>query len=378
MGEQDRAVHEISDARTRLSELALELSRRMDKEHVKAFAAEKGEQLKEKARDFAAEKAVELKQQAKDVATEKAAELKDNAREAVMNKTMEIKERADSPKGWSLLGAILGAGVGSMLMRKAFSVREEHEGDRRLYGRDEYGANWRYGAYERRGTSDLSSPARVSGEALSMSGDVGFEGRGISGADSGTSIKDKAVDVKDRVVGKASELKERVAEHLPDTDELRGRAYDVRGQAYSWFDRTLEERPMLIALGGIALGIVASSVIPVTRRERRIMGPAKHQLEERISDLGDRLTDKLKGEEDTGGQEFRQGSSDTGVSRDTTGISGSNIGASSSSMGTSGAGFGTGVSGDISSEEDRSQDLSSPTGSRIPPLPPLDDMTKLH
>jgi hypothetical protein len=374
----------------------------VDKEHVKAFAAEKGAELKERAKEFATEKAVELKQQAKDVASEKAAEMKDNAREAVMNKTMEMRERADSPKGWSLLGAVIGAGVGSMLMRKAFSVREERSGDMHLYGRGDYGRGFRYGAYGRSDvrpydvrtatggldTGDLSSPARVSGEALSMSGDVGFENRGVSGADSGTSIKDKAmevkdkaVDVKDRMVGKASELKDRMAEHLPDTDELRGRAYDMRGQAYSWFDRTLEERPMLLALGGIALGIVASSIIPVSRRERRIMGPAKHQLEERISDFGDRLTDKLKGEEDTGGQEFRQGSSDMDRSRDTTGISGSNIGASSSTgstMGTSGAGFGTGVSGDISSEEDRSQDLSSPTGSRIPPLPPLDDMTKLH
>lgn len=350
MGEQDRAVHEISDARTRLSELALELSRRVDKEHVKAFAAEKGAELKERA---------------KDVATEKAAEMKANAREAVMNKTMEIKERADSPKGWSLLGAIIGAGVGSMLMRKAFSAREEYAGDRRLYGRDAYRENWRYGAYERR---DLSSPARVNGEALSMSGDVGFEGHDVS--------------VKDRVAGKASELKERMTERLPDRSELRGRAHDIRGQAYSWFDRTMEERPMLIALGGIALGIVASSVIPVSRRERRIMGPAKHQLEERISDLGDRITDKLKGEADTQGQEFRQGSSDMGVSRDTTGISGANIGASSSSMGssmsTSDAGFGTGVSGGISEDEDRAEDLSSPMGSRIPPLPPLDDMTKRH
>lgn len=61
MGDQDRAVHEISDSRARLSELATELSRRVDKEHVKAFAAEKSEELKERAKDFATEKADEFK-----------------------------------------------------------------------------------------------------------------------------------------------------------------------------------------------------------------------------------------------------------------------------------------------------------------------------
>ena len=206
MGEQDRAVHEISDSRARLSELATELSRRVDKEHVKEFATEKATELKERAREFATEKADELKQHAKDVATEKAIEMKDNAREAVMTKTTELKERADTPKGWSLLGAIIGAGVGSALMRKAFSVREERY-ESELYGRDTYrrgayGEDWRYDAYGRRDLggygmrgeidrSDISSPARVGDvgdttQGLSMSGDVGFEGREIQGADQGS------------------------------------------------------------------------------------------------------------------------------------------------------------------------------------------------
>ena len=418
MGEQDRAVHEISDSRARLSELATELSRRVDKEHVKDFATEKATELKVRAKDFASDKATELKQQAKDVASEKAHELKDqakdkaievkdHAREAVMTRTTQLKERADTPKGWSLLGAIIGAGVGSALMRKAFTVREEHhEGEEgRLYGREEYGENWRYGAYDRRDVrpydvrtatsgsidrSDLASPARVSDttQGLSMSGDVGFERRGDMGqGETGSSMKDKVSDVKERAVemkdqlkDRASDLKERtmgrVRERVPERGELKGRAHEVRGKATHWFERTLEEQPMLLALGGIAVGMLASSMLPVTRRERRIIEPARHRVEERISELGDRLSDKIRGESETGEEGM---SADRSLQGKGEGVS---PGLSSTDRNASDTNIGPGVSGvseaHTSAEVDRSQDLSSPTGSRIPPLPPLDDMTQIH
>ena len=50
MGEQDVPIREISDARARMSELADELARRMEPEHIKALASEKVTELKEQAR----------------------------------------------------------------------------------------------------------------------------------------------------------------------------------------------------------------------------------------------------------------------------------------------------------------------------------------
>jgi F0F1-type ATP synthase assembly protein I len=383
-----------------MSELATELSRRIDKEHVKEFAHEKAAELKEKAKTLATDKADELKHHAKEVASEKATEIKDRAREAVMTKTTQIRDRADTSKGWSVLGALLGAGVGSLLMKKAFDVREERsEGDGYLSGRGEYGGqNWGYGAYDRRDdvrpydvrtatgnvdTGDLSTSATVgeSRQGLSMQGDAGFEGGGVNlrdrASDATSAVKDKAVEVKDRVMDKAHAVRDRamhLRDRLPDQDELRGRAYQAKGRASDWFDRTLEEQPLLLALGGIAVGMLASSLVPVSRRERRLMEPAKHRVEERISELGDRITDKIKGASDQG-----QSASDTNIGGSGMGIT------SSSSLGVSSSGSNLGLSSDpsvsgtgIDTGIDRSADLSSPTGSRIPPLPPLDDLTKVH
>ena len=317
MGEQDHALHEIADARARMSEIADELAIQAQPERVKALASEKVSEWKELAKEKATGKVEELKQQAKDAAVDKATELKTRAKEAVMHGTTELKERADTPRGWSLLGAIIGAGVGAALMKKAFSVREERSGA--IGG----------------GREDF----RYRGESYS---DVS--------ADSGVGLKEKAMGAVGQV---------------PSGGELKGRASD-------WFDRTLEAQPLMLALGGIALGMFASMFLPVTNRERQLIEPAKRKAQEGISTLGDQLEQKLQGNTESAGPP---------ISHDATG----GMSATGGSMGTSAPGY-MGSSEDLMDaerpgleEEDRADSLASPTGSRIPPLPPLDDLTpKIH
>lgn len=279
MGEQDHAIHEIADARARMSELADELARHAKPEHVKEIAAEKVSEWKERAKELAAEKAVEFKEQAKEAMVEKASEIKTHAKEAVMHKAMEMKERVDTRRGWSVLGAIIGACAGAVLMKKAFKVREE-----RSFG--------------------------------------------------------------------------------TGSDEFR-----YRGERYStgvgiWFDRALESQPLMLALGSAALGVFASLILPVSNRERRLIEPAKRKAQESISQMGEQLGQKLQGQE--------MGS--TGSSAGTAGTMGSmqsstmgNIGSSEGLMGAERPGF---VDANT---------LGAPTSSRIPPVPPLDDLsTKIH
>jgi hypothetical protein len=453
MGEQDRALHEIADARARLSELADELARKAEPERLKAMAHEKAEELKHKAKEFATEKTAELKQHAKDAAVEKATEMKDaavgratalttHAKETVMQRTTELKERADTPKGWSLLGALIGAGVGSALMRKAFTAREEHRYDSYRDNRWQDEDRWRYDGM-RAGRSDYRSSDEdryataertdIGYGAGSSYGDVsGYQGAGVSAgyqgvptnygvdqdrsvdsndgnggmkaraseaasnvkeraSDAAHTVRDRAMDMKDRAMGRASDVRERAVGavgHLKErASHLRERVPSrdvVQHRTSDWFNRTVDEQPMLLALGGIALGMLASTLLPVSNKERRLIEPAKRRAEEGISQLGDQLNQKLGAtEEQSSGYESRQGysASSASVTSDlnTPASTGTGFGASSvSSPSGLGAASTSGVS--VAGTEDSADALaSSPSGSsRIPPLPPLDDVTKVH
>jgi len=271
MGEQDIPIREISDARARMSELADELARRAEPEHLK---------------ELAHEKAAELKAQAKERVVEKADEMKMRAKEAVMRKTMDVKERADTPTGWSLLGALIGAGIGSVLMKKAFDARRtarysasyESEG---LYAGPPYtpAGTIDTGMVE---TSSVSSggmdvKARVSEAASTVKEKVLGTAHGVS---------ERATGLMDQAKDKASHLRER----MPTRDDGR--------QAADWFTHAMEDNPLLLAVGGIALGVIGASFLPVTSRERQLLEPqlrkAKDSLTGSLSNLQSNLGSKIE------------------------------------------------------------------------------------
>ncbi|HEX5744880.1 MAG TPA: hypothetical protein VFZ09_01475 [Archangium sp.] len=313
-----------------MSELADELARRMEPEHLKAIAAEKVSDLKEQAREKAVEKVDEIKTQ---------------ARETVMRKSHEVKERADTPRGWSMLGAILGAGVGSALMKKAFDVRQQSHWNSRMYGDHDRSTPSLVPAPDgglMRPTGDKLGSLGTAGLDVRTSTDVGTSSSmNLGGVDSGGGLKERASDVMDMAKDKASDIKERasglVDRAMDKTHGLRERIPDrgqIRHQASDWYG-TVSENPVLLAIGGLAIGALFASFIPVTNRERQLIEPAKAKVKERISTLGDQLESKLSGqtgEEGTQDEEFQASAS---------------------------------------SESERER------GS-IPPLPPLDDYTSVH
>jgi hypothetical protein len=195
-------------------------------------------------------------------------------------------------------------------------------------------------------------------------------------------VRDRAVDVKDRAAGAVDHLKERAShlrERIPSRDTVQYRTTD-------WFNRTVEEQPILLALGGVALGMLASTLIPVSNKERRLIEPAKRRAEESINQLGDQLNQKLQGvvEEQSPGYEGRQGYSASSMSAtsdlNTPASTNTGFGASSISTPVSSSGLGATSGVGVAGTEDSADALaSSPSGSsRIPPLPPLDDITKVH
>jgi ElaB/YqjD/DUF883 family membrane-anchored ribosome-binding protein len=375
MGEQDHAIHEIADARARMSELADELARHANPDHVKAIATEKVEEWKERAKVLASEKVVELKEQAREAIHDKTTEMKTHAKEAVMQRTMEVKERVDTPRGWSFLGAILGAGVGAVLMKKAFGLRSERQSwSGSSSGRE--GFRYRGESYPPIATTESygsTSAVGMSGDVSAMGGGADLGGTGAHlkerVSDVGQTVKDKASDLKDRAMDTVGQVRDRTSEfveRIPSGSELKGRATD-------WFDRSLENQPLMLALGSIALGVFASMFIPVSNRERQLIEPARRKAQESLSQLGDQLEQKLQGSEETGGSDV------SSQNRGDLGFQGSSMAGSGSMGSMESAERLMGADRPGLEGADRSDSLASPTGSRIPPLPPLDDLTtKIH
>ncbi len=327
MGEQDVPIREITDARARMSELADELARRMEKEHLK---------------EVASTKVMELKEQARERATEKVDELRTHAKEAVMRRTTEIKERADTPKGWSMLGAVIGAGVGSVLMKKVFDVRHDHhlhsgyDRDMSLVPAPEGGLMRPTGDVRGSLGSDIgvrtSTDVGAVNVGSSYMGDSTQDESGLKARASGAvdMAKEKASDLKERASGLVDMAKDKASglrEHIPSRHEMTQRTS-------GWYD-TVSENPVLLAIGGLAIGALCASLIPVTSRERQLIEPAKAKVKERISNLGDQLETKLSGQTE-----------------------------------------------DVSGREDEFQASASSESERergaIPPLPTLDDYTSVH
>ncbi|MHA7633837.1 hypothetical protein [Corallococcus sp. M7] len=292
MGEHDDALREIADARARMSVLADELGRRANPELLKArakeFALEKKEEVTEHAKQLAAEKREELKQQAR----EKVLDWKSHAKETAMRKTYEWTDEAThTPRGLGLLGALLGAGVGSMLMKRAFRSRiEEREYRVREYERIPlYEAEREY----------YGAPG--SGRVIPVEG---YNTREESTRDEGMHLKDRVSSAADTVRGRVHDAADTVRSQASHLRERVPSPQAIRGRTSQWYDRALEEQPLALALGAVALGMLTASLLPVTDKERQLLEPAKRRAQEGLAQLGDQVSQKLEGsEEDTSSPE---------------------------------------------------------------------------
>ncbi|RKH07582.1 hypothetical protein D7V97_21245 [Corallococcus sp. CA053C] len=318
-----------------MSVLAEELGRRANPELLKArakeFALEKKEEVTEHAKHLAQEKRDELKQQAR----EKVLDWKSHAKETAMRKSHEWTDEATrTPRGLGLLGALLGAGVGSMLMKRAFKSRieERHGYDERgyrvrgyervpvrYYGRDDrYAESERYGAYGsgrdipypeyntapgynagigERGSEGSNLKERAADALSSAKESVGSTTEGVKERvhDAADTVRERVHGAADTVRGRMHDASDRVRERASHLRERVPSGQELRGRTSEWYDRALEEQPLALALGAVALGMLTASLLPVSNKERQLLEPARRRAQEGLSQLGDQVSQKLEG-----------------------------------------------------------------------------------
>jgi gas vesicle protein len=94
-------------------------------------------------------------------------------------------------------------------------------------------------------------------------------------ADVKSRAKDKLSDTKDRITGKVSDV-------TPDGRQVK-RAAGVA-----------QENPLGLALGGVAVGVIAGLLVPSSRVEDEKLGPMADQVKDQIKETGQEAMERGK------------------------------------------------------------------------------------
>lgn len=295
MDQRDHARREIAAARRSMSEIAEELALRSSPAYLKA-----------KGKEFAATKA----SQTREMAMSKVSDTREKAMSKVSEKRMDLQDSVrEHPSAWSLAGGLVGLGVSSMLVKR-FRDRDRERIDagwRRdpQYGfapGTGYGAQYggQYGAAsvhdEERGKPDKVAWAKAAAHDLkeqghdlkergsAMAHDLKERGKEVahnlkdrsgSGDEGGPSFKERGSELKDRGV---QMFHEREA-------QLRERGSQMR--------QRVEEDPLPVVIGALAIGAIAAFLLPVTSRERELSEPIAGRVRGRIDTLKGEASSRL-------------------------------------------------------------------------------------
>lgn len=146
-----------------------------------------------------------------------------------------------------------------------------------------------------------------------------------SGPDAATGVKERIGEVGDTIGERAEEVGQRVGQvgdrvaqtieqgvdrvgtRMSDVpDEMSYRMRDLGDQARSFLDQS----PLAVGVVAVAVGTAVGAALPVTRTERRVLGPAT----ERVIDTAERTATQALSDMEDSGQSSGQGSQSSGQS----------------------------------------------------------------
>jgi len=228
-------------------------------------------------------------------------EAKDSVREATIGRAehmvSEVSDRVretqmsfmDTIKANPLPAAMAAIGLG-MLWRKRSHSRSygwgtdyERPGSRPSYRSSGWGTD--YEQSQHRGP--VRQAKSVVGGAASKVGDVA--------GDTAGKVGDVAGQAASKVGEVASDIKDTAGEFAGMTQERIG---DLGSGAQDWYQRTLDENPLVIGAAALAIGAALGLALPETRREAELMGEARDRFMEKAKevahDAGDRVQQAVK------------------------------------------------------------------------------------
>lgn len=184
----------------------------------------------------------------------------------------------------------------------AFSHREDLQSEWNEWQRGDVDDRWRqqYREAQRRGVGYTGTNTGSGGS--SYEGSYQESGSGIAGSvresaqnvastaqDYATRAKDYASDVTSRAREYAGDASERASEYVDRAQEYAGEAMGTvqrRGrQAQNELQRMMNDNPLLVGAGALALGAVIGMALPETERENEWMGEARNQVFDRAQHM---------------------------------------------------------------------------------------------
>lgn len=139
------------------------------------------------------------------------------------------------------------------------------------------------------------SRSEVSGGKMARYAYTGPDRRQGEGWQSGSGIREKVggtvSGVKDSMSGVKDSVSEAASSVAERAGELGGEARRQTRRLKTNLEHTAEENPLALAIGAAVVGLALGMLLPGTRREDEIMGPARDQLVDRAEKTAERVKD---------------------------------------------------------------------------------------
>jgi len=252
-------------------------------------------------------------------------EAKESVREATIGKAehmvSEVGDRVrdtqmslmDTIRENPLPAALAAIGLGWLWTKRSKSrsygwgTDYERPGSRPSYRSSGWGTD-----YERSSRGPMRQATSAVGGAASKVSDVASgTASKVSDVASGTASKvgDVAGQAASTIGDMASDIKDTAGDFADKTQERLG---DFGSGAQDWYQRTLDENPLVIGAAALAIGAAIGLALPETRREAELMGEARDRFMEKAKEVaqetGDRVQQAVKDVGDTGQAEVKHNS----------------------------------------------------------------------